>query len=185
MRTIRPTSKSLADVLLLCPSLDVYTDPYRHVHDLIVEVAFNEYTDFVLQVLMNENYMYLNTIELKRLASKALGGDKRSEQDLYRVYVLDVCAGGLKELVLAHRAGYDATTIAYTPPYGAVTIQASELPSMNNAALREYLWRMRILGYDTPKNMSTGNKNRFAFYIHSIRAALAYFDGFFRVPPML
>lgn len=180
MRTIRPTSKSLADILLLCPSLDVYTDPYRHVSDLTVEVAFSEYKDFVLQVLMLENFMYLNTAELKRLADRTLDGDRDSELELYRVYVLDVCAAGLKELTLAHRAGYDATTIAYTPPYGAVSIQDSQLPSMNCKEFYDYLWRMRMLGYETPKNMSAGNRKKFAFYIQSVRAALSRYNGFFK-----
>jgi len=181
MRTIRPTSKSLADILLLCPALDGYTDPYRHVSDLTVEVAFREYIDFVLQTLMTENFMYLNTAELKRLADRTLGGDKESECELYRVYVLDICSAGIKELVLAHRAGYDATAITYSPPYGAITLEESQWASLGNNDFRRYLWRLRMLGYDTPKKMSDNNRKKFVFYIHSVRAALSRYSGFFRV----
>ena len=185
MRTIRPTSKSLADVLLLCPTLDAYTDPYRHVRDLTVEVAFKEYMDFVLQVLMAENFMYLNTADLKRLADKSANGDMDSEIELYRVYVLDVCAAGIKELVLAHQAGSDATAITYTSPYSAIALQNSQMISISDRGLHDYLWRLRILGYKTPKDMSEGNKKKFAYYFQSVRAALTKYNGFFKVTEVI
>jgi hypothetical protein len=182
MRTIRPASSALADILLLCPELDVYTDPYRHVGGLTVEISFGEYIDFVLQVLMNENFMYLSTAELKRLAGRTLEGDKDSERELYRVYVLDVCAAGLKELALAYRAGYDATAIMYTAPYEAVTLQNAQLIPMNSKAFRDYLWRIRILGYENRQSMSEVNRKMFVFYIQSVRAALSRYNGFFKAP---
>jgi hypothetical protein len=185
MRSIRPASESLADVLLLCPALDAYTDPYRHIGDLTVEVAFEEYIDFVLHALMSENFMYLDTRELKRLAGMAAEGAQGSRIALYRAYVLDVCAAGIKELVLSHRAGSDATAITYAPPYGAVVLGDSQLASLGGKDFYDYLWRMRVMGYATPKNMSADNRVKFVFYIYSVRAALSRYNGFFKAPRML